>query len=135
MLIMQKVKNLLLSTGDYDTIHAMLKDTANKRCFSRHEAEELQEELKKATIVSRDMIPTDVVMLYSIVTIREKGSKKLRSFTIVPPAKADITKMKISVFSPMGTALLGYAKGEKVQWRVPAGLKTFIIVEVENPLS
>lgn len=133
---MQKIKkDLLLSTGDYDTIHAMLKDTANKRWFSRNEAEGLQEELKKATIVSREMIPTDVVMLYSIVTIREEGSKKLRSFTIVPPGKADITKMKISVFSPMGTALLGYAKGEKVQWRVPAGLKTFRIVEVKNPLS
>lgn len=133
---MQKLKkDLLLSTGDYDTIHAMLKDTANKRWFNRHEADELQEELKKATIVNREMIPPDVVMLYSRVTIREEKGKQLRSFTIVPPGKADITQMKISVFSPMGTALLGYAKGEKVQWRVPAGLKTFRIVEVENPLN
>jgi|SRR6218665_90424 len=133
---MQKLKkDLLLSTGDYETIHAMLKDSTNKRRFSRHEAEELQEELKKATIVNRNMIPPDVVMLYSKVTIREESGKQTRSFTIVPPGRADITQMKISVFTPMGTALLGYAKGAKVQWRVPAGLKTFRIVEVENPLS
>ncbi|MBO9658468.1 MAG: GreA/GreB family elongation factor [Chitinophagaceae bacterium] len=133
---MQKTKkSLLLTAGDYDMIHALLKDNTSKRWFNREEAEDLQEELKKATVVSRETIPLDVVMLYSQVTIREEGSKQLRSFTIVPPAKADIAKMKISVFSPMGTALIGYAKGEKVQWRVPAGLKTFRIVEVEHPLN
>jgi regulator of nucleoside diphosphate kinase len=131
---MQKTKkSLLLTAADYETIHALLKDNTSKRWFNRTEAEDLQEELKKATVVSKETIPMDVVMLYSLVTIREEGSKQLRSFTIVPPGKADISKMKISVFSPMGTALIGYAKGEKVQWRVPAGLKTFKIVDVQHP--
>ncbi|MET0466911.1 MAG: GreA/GreB family elongation factor [Chitinophagaceae bacterium] len=131
---MQKTKkSLLLTAADYEMIHALLKDNSSKRWFNRAEAEDLQEELKKATVVSRETIPMDVVMLYSVVTIREEGSKQLRSFTIVPPGKADITQMKISVFSPMGTALIGYAKGEKVQWRLPAGLKTFRIVDVQHP--
>ena len=37
-----------------------------------------------------------------------------------------------SIMSPIGTALFGFRKGEKVSWRVPAGKKTFTILEVTN---
>ncbi|MGZ3845979.1 MAG: GreA/GreB family elongation factor [Flavisolibacter sp.] len=32
----------------------------------------------------------------------------------------------------MGTALIGFRKGEQVRWKVPAGKKTFTIVDVQN---
>jgi regulator of nucleoside diphosphate kinase len=34
--------------------------------------------------------------------------------------------------APIGMALIGFRKGQKVKWQVPAGKKTFTIVDVIN---
>jgi regulator of nucleoside diphosphate kinase len=49
----------------------------------------------------------------------------------VLPGRADIRQRKISVLSPIGTALIGFRKGQQVQWKVPAGKRTFTIVDVK----
>jgi regulator of nucleoside diphosphate kinase len=51
---------------------------------------------------------------------------------LVMPDQADIKQKKISVMAPVGTALIGFKKGEKVNWHVPAGEKTFAILDVVN---
>ena len=51
---------------------------------------------------------------------------------LVTPDKADIKEKRISVMAPIGTALIGFRKGQKVKWQVPAGKKTFTILEVIN---
>jgi regulator of nucleoside diphosphate kinase len=34
--------------------------------------------------------------------------------------------------SPVGTALIGFRKGQQVKWQVPFGKRTFTILEVIN---
>ena len=48
------------------------------------------------------------------------------------PDKADIKQRKISILSPIGTALIGFRQGENIRWQVPSGKKTFTILEVNN---
>jgi regulator of nucleoside diphosphate kinase len=50
----------------------------------------------------------------------------------VMPEQADIGQQKVSILSPMGTALIGFRKGEEVLWQVPAGMKRFRILDVVN---
>lgn len=50
--------------------------------------------------------------------------------TLVFPAQANIDEGKISVLSPIGTALLGYAKGDKIEWMVPAGARRIQIEDI-----
>ena len=52
------------------------------------------------------------------------------SFTIVGSAEAKPTEGRISNESPVGRALLGKKKGEKVLVRVPAGDFTYKIVKI-----
>ena len=52
--------------------------------------------------------------------------------TLVTSDKADIKQRKISVLAPIGTALIGFRKGQQVAWHVPSGKKTFTIVDVSN---
>jgi len=54
---------------------------------------------------------------------------------LVTPDRANIKDRKISVMAPIGTALLGFRQGNKIKWKVPAGKKTFTIVNVTNELS
>ena len=50
--------------------------------------------------------------------------------TLVFPADADIDAGKLSVLSPVGTALLGYAEGDTVEWEVPAGKRRIRIEKI-----
>jgi regulator of nucleoside diphosphate kinase len=109
-----------------------LKNAIAVTTFNRHDAEELQTELRKAKLVSKEELPLDVVRLNSMVTIRDEKIKKVMQVKLVTPDKADIKERKISVLSPVGTALIGYRKGAKISWQVPAGKKTFTILEVSN---
>jgi regulator of nucleoside diphosphate kinase len=130
---MQPIKEqLVLTNHDYEVIMINLKSGPARTTFNRNDAEELEAELRKAKLVSREDIPGDVVRLNSCVTIKDEKENKIIQLTVVTPEKADIKQRRISILSPIGTALIGYRKGRQVRWRVPAGTKTFTILEVTN---
>lgn len=130
---MQAIKEqLLLTKNDYETIMTYVKNGTAAATFNRQDAEELAMELRKAKVVSKEDLPADVVRLNSLVTIRDEKIRKIMQVKLVTPDKADIKERKISVLSPVGTALIGYRQGAKVKWQVPAGKKTFTILDVSN---
>ncbi|MBS1924246.1 MAG: GreA/GreB family elongation factor, partial [Bacteroidetes bacterium] len=51
-------------------------------------------------------------------------------FQIVYPEQANIKENKISIFSPIATALIGYKVSDEVEWIVPAGLTRIRIDEI-----
>lgn len=93
----------------------------------------LARELKRAVIVTKEAFPGHGIKLNSRVSILDIDTQKILEFTIVMPEHADIKQKKISILTPMGTALIGFRKSEEVEWRVPAGLKRFRILDVVNP--
>lgn len=89
----------------------------------------LGEELKNALIVDENDIPKDIVRFTSHVTVRsEIGWEK--TMQIVIPAEKDAKNDKISVLTPMGAALFGYAEGDSMIWDFPAGKQRLTIVSV-----
>ncbi len=92
----------------------------------------LLHEMNRAIIVKKEAFPSHAVRINSQVSIQNLENNVLKEFTIVMPEKADIRKNRISILSPMGTALLGFRKGEEVVWRMPGGLKRIRIMEVIN---
>jgi len=126
---MQKIKNsIILREDDYEILIAYLKDNR----YDAKNARELGEELKKAKLVSKEKFPGDVVRLNSQIKIKESSKNQVMDITLVTPDQADIKERKISVMAPVGTALIGFRKGQKISWQVPAGKKTFTIMEVVN---
>jgi regulator of nucleoside diphosphate kinase len=100
--------------------------------LARRYHKELAQELQRAIIVRKDAFPENTVAINSVVTVEDAETQRTSSFRIVLPSMADIKQRCISVLSPMGTALLGFRKGEEVQWQMPGGLKTIRIIEVSN---
>jgi regulator of nucleoside diphosphate kinase len=130
---MQKIKNpVILREDDYQILISYLKDTRYVKLHDAKNAQELGEELKKAKLVTKDEFPGDVVRLNSRITIKESGNNKVMNITLVTPDKADMKERKISVMAPVGTALIGFRKGQKISWQVPAGKRTFTIMDVIN---
>ena len=131
---MQTVREqLVLTRVDYDIIMSCLRKGVNRNSFNRKDGEQLETEIKKARLVNRDELPGDVVRLNSTVTIKDEMDEKIMKVVLVTPDKANIKEKKISIMSPIGIALIGFCKGQKIKWAVPAGEKTFTILDVTNP--
>jgi regulator of nucleoside diphosphate kinase len=130
---MGKTKNeLVLRRDDYNVLISYLHGAKPKTAFDRVNADALHAELRKAKLVDESGFPDDVVRINSTVHVKTGNKNNVMQVTLVTPDKANIKENKISVMAPLGTALLGFRKGQRVKWRVPAGEKTFEIVDVIN---
>jgi transcription elongation factor GreA len=83
--------------------------------------------IKNATIIDENH-STDHVQIGSTVSVESGDGKE--TFTIVGSTEAKPGEGRISNESPVGRALLGKRKGEKVVVKVPAGDFTYKITSI-----
>ncbi len=88
--------------------------------------------IANARVLDETKIDTSKILLYSIVKIKNISNKVEMSYTIVPESEADIKLGKISVTSPIASALLGKQSGDKITVDVPAGKIQFEILNVSR---
>jgi len=101
--------------------------------FGGHDREDLEslgEELARAKVVSPKDVPPDVVTMNSKVVLRDLDTSEKMTYVLVFPRDANIDVGNISVLAPVGTAILGYAKGDVIEWPVPSGIRSIIIEEI-----
>lgn len=92
-------------------------------------------ELSRAIIVKDNALPPHTVRLNSKVRVQDTASKKNTDLTIVMPPYADIKQKKISILTPMAAALIGFRKGDEIEWKMPSGMKKYKVLEVTNPVK
>lgn len=83
-------------------------------------SDELLAELDRAHIVGDDKVPDSVVRMGSTVRF-ETDNGDVRTVTLVYPGDADISVGKVSVLTPIGTALLGLSTGQSINWTTRGG--------------
>ena len=115
------MSTLIINSLDYARIKKCISDAKLFKSVSSTEAEKLLKELNAAQIVEPEAIPSNVVTMNSIVKLSFLNNNKQIQFQIVYPEKANIKENKISIFSPIATALIGYKTGDEIEWLVPAG--------------
>lgn len=124
------MKRIILNKLDYTRIHKSISDARKTNTIGEKEAEMLLNELNSAEIVDPEKIPGDVVTMNSIVKISFLNTNKSIQFQIVYPENANIRENKISIFSPVATALIGYRVSDEIEWLVPSGLTKLKIDEI-----
>jgi regulator of nucleoside diphosphate kinase len=85
------------------------------------EVDTLEEILELAHVVQAEKVPESVVTMNSRVLFRDVRTREEGTVTIVFPGDADPSRGKISVLSPVGTALLGESEGNEVELPLPHG--------------
>lgn len=73
---------------------------------------------------------SNVVEVGTTVHLRKKGATKDITYTIVGSEEVDIETNKISLKSPIGSAVIGKAKGDVVTVKTPAGEVTYTIISI-----
>lgn len=96
-------------------------------------AEELQQEMVRASIAEAGTIAPDVVTMGSIVEFR-KGAEEPRRIELVFPGDADIARGRISILTPIGAALIGLSVGQSTGLRARDGRpQELTVLAVEQP--
>ncbi|BDU22065.1 nucleoside diphosphate kinase regulator [Dyella sp. GSA-30] len=108
---------ILLSSLDLKRLEALL-DKMPLAEAERHEA--LASELARAEVVEPAAIPANVVTMNSRVTFEDEATGDATTVTLVYPSAAGAAGT-VSILAPVGSALLGLAKGQHIDWPTPDG--------------
>jgi transcription elongation factor GreA len=90
----------------------------------------LEAEIGNARVLDATKIDITKVSVLSKVKVMNMKMKKEFTYHLVSEAEADLKQMKISVKSPIGAALLGLKKGEKVTIQIPAGAMELQVLDI-----
>jgi regulator of nucleoside diphosphate kinase len=117
--------NLTLTTHDARRLEALLQGAAGRRAAM---APMLEQELSRATLVDPQDVPPCIVTMHSRVVCKDEGSGEQHEVELVYPHEADAGRGRVSILAPVGTALLGLAVGDAIDWPVPGGRTTRVRV-------
>jgi transcription elongation factor GreA len=107
--------------------NAEYEDAKNEQAFVEGRIQTLETMIKNASLID-EHTSTDHVQIGS--TVKVKGDDGTETFSIVGSAEAKPADGRISNESPVGRALLGRKKGDKVVVKVPAGDFAYTILEI-----
>jgi len=124
-------KTIIVTKNDHAIFNKLIENSDGVDPIGKKSLAKLYEELKSAKIVDESEFPNNTVRLNSIVTIETSFGKK-DGMKLVLPSEGDLSKRKLSIMTPMGTALIGYTEGDKVIWSLPRGEEIIRIVKVTN---
>ncbi len=124
------MSKLIVNRLDYARIKKCIDDARQFNSISSTDVQKLMEELDSAKIVEPEAIPSNVVTMNSIVKLRFLNNNTQTQFQIVYPNQANFKENKISIFSPIATALIGYKVNDEIEWLVPAGLTKIKVEEI-----
>ena len=88
----------------------------------------LENILKNSVMVNASS--ADVITIGSTFRLSKDGDNKSFIYTLVGSEEADTTLGKISNLSPLGLALIGHKKDEKVAVNAPKGKITYVIEDI-----
>jgi transcription elongation factor GreA len=94
---------------------------------------ELESKLANVRIIENENIPSDKIFIGAIVNLRDLDNDEDLEYMLVSPEEASFEENKISVFSPIGKALLGHKAGETLEIKVPAGTLKYKVKKIRRP--
>jgi regulator of nucleoside diphosphate kinase len=114
---------LQISNLDYQRLSGLIQKFKTTMKDDLHNIETLEIEIERAKRIEPRKIKPNVVTMNSDVEVIDIDAERMMKFKLVYPEEADFKTGKLSVLSPLGSALIGYREGDEVEFSVPAGMK------------
>ena len=127
---MAETRTIYLSEYDVKRLRELISEAEYSTYRGSRYLTNLRAELNKARVVPPQEVPGDVITMNSKVRLLDVEDDEEMVFTLVFPQDADIHDDKISIFAPIGTAVLGYRVGDSIEWEVPDGKRTLKVMEI-----
>ena len=123
-------RNIYITNQDQQRLTDMLEEALARNSRDSGFLKELARELANAETVDPKSVPPHVVTMNSRVVVKDVASGETSEYTLVFPEQADVAQNRLSVVSPIGTAILGYAKGDTITWQTPGGPRQIRILDI-----
>lgn len=112
-------KELIISRIDRERLNRLIQDAQYSGGSQDPSYRALRQEIERARVVEPQALPANVLSMRTRAVIALDGEEE--EAQLVYPDEADWTRGLLSVLSPVGTALIGYREGDKIQWDVAGG--------------
>ncbi len=107
------------------------EDAKNEQAFIEGRILTVEGMLRNAKVINNHDVRSDVVTIGSTVRLQDESGEEL-TYTIVGSPEADPLHDRISNESPVGRALLGRRRGDKVTVKAPAGTIRYTIKAIKR---
>lgn len=124
------LRKIIITREDYNHLQKIVSGEITAIVAAGTNLAALKTELDQAEIVDSDCVPDDVITMNSTVQLRDPQTDEVDTYTLVYPKDADIAQDKLSILTPIGTAILGYRTGDEIKWRVPKGTRKVVVDNV-----
>ncbi len=125
-----KPRKICITEADKNRLQELIAVAGEFGGRVRQDLTGLANELDRAEIVDPKKVRPDVVTMNSRVVLQDTTTGEEMNYTLVFPKDANMGAGAISVLAPIGTAILGYSKGDIIEWQVPAGMRRILIKEI-----
>jgi len=93
---------------------------------------ELEAKLGSAQIIDNEQMSSDEVLIGATVKLKDMKSGQELEYMLVSEEEADYDHNKISVSSPVGSALVNHKVNDAVEIKVPAGVLKYKILKISR---
>ncbi len=125
-----KYNHIIIEENEFELLRSITSKKKNTAIRTNSSLlKKLKKELQSAKILPKHKIPNDIIRINSIVTI-QMSNNVIRSFQIVIPENSDLIHNKLSILSPIGLSLIGYAANDEISLQLPSDLNKLKILKV-----
>ena len=122
--------HVIITAEDHQRLLQLLQREIKEITGCASHLYDLLKELHRASVVDPADVPRDVVTMDSVIELTDLDSNESEVFTLVYPDAENAKENMLSVFAPIGTAILGYHVGDSVSWPVPIGVRRMKIESI-----
>lgn len=90
----------------------------------------IEQTLSRAEVIDPTKIKSDKVQFGAQLTLSNVDTGDEVHYQIVGPEEANLDEGRISVASPLAKAMLGHVAGDEIKVKLPAGQRTYEILDV-----
>ncbi|MEO5975754.1 MAG: GreA/GreB family elongation factor [Chryseolinea sp.] len=120
---------MIITTNDYERLTRLPQPSSLKTQIPNIHLM-LNESLKEAKLIAQEKISKNVITMNSRVVLKHLDTNLTIELTLAYPKDADASKLKVSIFSYVGVALLGRQVGDETSWNTPSGNGRFKILKI-----
>ncbi len=129
--IPEKLKASKINGGDLRENKEYMYLQSEQQYYER-EVRRLTSIIEAAQILPDEEISGEEIGIGSSFILQDLEIMESGTFTLVSPAEVDLDKGKISIASPVGTALVGKREGEETKVDLPWGTTHFRVIAINK---
>ena len=116
-------KSIYITQHDLDRLDELISVARRADTLDMEYLDRLEDALLSKTSLDSHSVPPDVITMNSRARLADPLTGQAQEYTLVFPVAADAAVGKISVLAPLGTAMLGAAVGQVIEWMAGGSIR------------